>query len=570
MKCAFREVSTPAASVTLSERDIKRLEATFNSWLATKSPVSAEEVRHALEKLGFFHRAPRGGGSHSSMCHPSGATVGLIAKTGKASTQYDAARAGLTILGQIRAERAPPEPPPPPVPKSKPTPPDLFSLIPEDCTLSPLEGFEGTYVLRSRDFPQLGTVLYTGASPKAVEAATHEILSAAAQIQNILLDRESLEFDIEYNQGALCMRHRVHTDLSCILPPYDPFSDRKASDLLQTLKGFITDIYETDDLTESTRGHMFSFLGLEESRALENPDGSRTIPCRYTHLMTDESRRTTYTRSPQGRVSLHSLLKIQDGIYADILGSLKKDAKRFYGLEVNQPEQGILHIWHPFYKSIDFQILDLKHEPLTKAYEHAIGAETPEACRTSQHLLEEKTETLRKILEAREKSVQMINDLASDFMSLMSCAHSVGMRMCTYGGTKIGQGGRVTFSYVSDEGQQSCSVAYLTCAITEAQGKECSRIHIPIPKLIAIPSPRDIVALHAFLMNHAIKNMDPMGNIKQAVPPVPLKAIEHVAANEGHAFPPGAQLAGVSVRICYPQPSAPCQHQGQTPSPSPS
>lgn len=546
MKHAFREAVIPAAPVPLSDRAIERLERTFKDWLATHDPVSTKTIRRTLEKLGFTHRTPRGGSTHSTLHYPGGLVIGLIAETDKATTQYQAAQAGLALINALRTERAPPAPPPAPEPA--PLPPDLFTLIPPDYDLSPLDDFEDTYVVRARTFPQIGAVVYAGANPQTVSEALRDIDQTVEGIENTLSQATSLEFDIEHTEGILHLRHRVHDGLSYTVFPYDAFSDEKNSDILQGFQDFIEAIQEADALNEATRTRLFSIFGIEESGKTRNPDGSSVMLCKYSHFLTNEVRKLSYTRSPQGRLSIQSLLKLQDAIYADVFNTLKKDAKRFYGLETNQPQKGFLRIWHPYRRSIDFEILDLRDESLTQAYERALYAGTPESCQSSQSLLNDKMENLRTVLTAREKSVQIINDLAEEIMPLLLHARaSKNIKMYNHGGTKVGETGKTVFSYPSDQGEQHCSLEYRACAITEDQKKECARRNIPIPKFTMIPRPKDVVALHRFLMGELEENPNFLLPTRNSRPPFPSRAAQIVAENEGRTQ--GPQIPGVS--ICF-------------------
>ncbi|MCB9978486.1 MAG: hypothetical protein H6862_02615 [Rhodospirillales bacterium] len=532
MKHAFREAVTPAAPVPLSDRALARLERTFNDWLATHDPVSTKTIRRTLEKLGFIHRTPRGGSTHSTLHYPGGLVIGLIAETDKATTQYEAAQAGLALIRGLRTERAPPAPPPAPEPA--PLPPDLFTLIPPDYDLSPLDGFEDTYVVRARTFPQIGAVVYAGASPQTVSEALHDIDQTVEGIEDTLSQAADFEFDIEHTEGILHLRHRVHDGLSYTVFPYDAFSDEKNSDILQGFQDFIKAIQETDALNEATRARLFSIFGIEESGGTRNPDGSPVISCKYSRFLTDEVRKLSYTPSPQGRLSIQTILKLQDEIYADVFNTLKKDAKRFYGLETNQPQKGFLRIWHPYCRSIDFEILDLRTESLIKSYERAVCAGTPESCRSSQSLLNDKMENLRTVLNAREKSVRMINDLAEEITPLLLHARaSTNIKISSHGGTKVGETGKTIFSYISDQGEQNCSLEYRVCAITEDQKKDCARRNIPIPKSTMIPRPKDVVALHRFLMEELKERPDFLLPGRKSRPPFPSRAAQIVAEDEG-------------------------------------
>lgn len=526
-------------------RDLDKLEQIFRQWLRTGSIIDSHTIQLVLEGpyLGFTHRAPRGGGSHSTLTHPSGQIVGLIAGTEARGSQIAAAKAGLAVLEQIRPNILKTDNEESKAQKPKHTwRQNLEDIVPEAFDLLPMDGEGKAWVLRSRSFPQVGSTVYEG-MPQGRLVPVLERLAAAQAFLNRFMERaDALEFDVLHQEGTLTLVHRVHQALMCVLKPYDPLAQNEPENVVRALEAFEARLGDLDREAENKRLSLLDTRLYVEHTPFNAPDGGCQIVLgQFLNPLTDDVYQSGYTKSPQGRIYLPAFLKMTDDIYNRVFSSLKKDAVRFYGLDSTRREEGLIRLRHPYIRSIDVEMLDLRESSLCAAYKKAADSGLSKNSEDGS-LFEDKIGNLARLLVIRNEMVGYIDSLTGEYNKLVAFAQrSSALSIGVSQERTPGKEGTQTFSYEGENDailRHSLSFVVRAMLPREVDFQKQKGVH-QNSYLGIIPHPEKLLGLYDFLL----KGRENLWPLESALPPYPIVAASLAVRNTGQTFPKGTVLS---------------------------
>lgn len=514
-------------------RDLRKLEETFRLWLRTGSPIDATRIQVVLENsLGFTHRAPRGGSSHITLVHPSGQIVGLVVGTPTLGPQISAAKAGLSVLNEIRTKILEKRHQSAPVPE-RPTRPQLSDKIPEILEALPLDEGGKDLILRSRAFPQIGALAHEGMSEGNLARVLGDLKSTQRCLESFLERADDLEFDVLHEGGILTLAHRVYGGLSCVLKPWDPLENRDPQRLVRALDAFDARIMELDQEAEKKRAKLLDTrLYEEEHTSCEAPEsGYQVVKGSFSNPLTDAVYKTVYSKSPQGRIDPLSFLKMLDTVYGSVFGSLKKDGARLYGLEATMPEKGLIRLRHPYVSSIKEEMLDLRESFLGVAYRKAAESGFSKPLDES-FLFDDKIVNLSKLRDVGNELVGYIDSLGREYAGLLTFAQrSPNMRISASQETTPGKEGAQTFSYRGANNQSvRCVLPFISRTLTNSETISCRQSGLNRGAYVGLlPNPEKLLELYNFL-TEGIENLLPQ---EPGLPPYPAQAACLNARNKG-------------------------------------